>query len=150
MKKTLWLVSIIYALILFGSTLNAAPIRGQGPFDITGTISESAWVPEEFRKGRPGWSGSLRHDRVVPSHFVVKLVKYSGVPAESAVRITRYINYKAYGEGNPSGMPPFIILKINSKESKFLKKGMKIRVTGYTVRGDEGGTWTSNTGVSIQ
>jgi hypothetical protein len=149
MKKMLGMLSLISSLLLILATLFAAPIRPQGPFDITGTISEATWVPEEFRKGKPGRSGSLRHDRVVPSHFVVRLINYSGVPAENAIRITRYIKFKAYGDGNPSGMPPFILLKINSKDSKFLKKGMKIRVSGYTVRGDEGGTWTSNSGIKI-
>jgi hypothetical protein len=149
MNKALFAATFACALFLIAVTLFAAPIPPAGPFDITGTISEVTWVPEEFRKGKPGWSGSLRHDRVIPSHFVVKLVNYSGVPKENAVRITRYIKYKAYGEGNPSGMPPFIILKINSKDSAFLKRGMKIRVAGYIVRGDEGGTWTSNSGVKI-
>jgi hypothetical protein len=47
-------------------------------------------------------------------------------------------------------MPPFIILKLDHKDKSYLKKGMKIRVKGYKVRGDEGGTWTSNSGVSVQ
>ena len=33
-------------------------------------------------------------------------------------------------------------MKINYKKPNYLKKGMKIKVIGYTVRGDEGGTYT--------
>jgi hypothetical protein len=137
-------------LLLTITQISAAPIPPAGPFDISGTISEVQWFPEQHVPGKKGFSGSLGHDRVFAAHFVVKLVNYSGVTAENAVRITRYISYKAYGDKNPSGMPPFIILKLDHKDKSYLKKGMKIRVKGYKVRGDEGGTWTSNSGVSVQ
>lgn len=47
-------------------------------------------------------------------------------------------------------MPPFIILQIAHSDRNHLKKGMKIRVSGYTVRGDEGGTWTSYKKIEIR
>jgi len=149
MKKTPCIILLWCSLFLIIASLHAAPIRPMGPFDITGTISEVQWVPEEFRKGKPGWSGSLGHDRTIPAHFLVKLIDYDGVAAEHAITITRYISFNAYGDKNPSGMPPFVILKINSKDKTFLKSGMKIQVTGYSVRGDEGGTWTSYSGIKI-
>jgi hypothetical protein len=39
--------------------------------------------------------------------------------------------------------PSFILLKINHSEKSYLKKGMTIKVVGYTVRGEEGGKWTN-------
>jgi hypothetical protein len=148
MKNLLCSITLACTFFLNTAHLGAAPIPPAGPFDIVGTISEVKWVPEQYIPGKPGWSGSLGHDRVVLAHFVVRLVKYKGVSAENAVRVTRYITYNAYGDKNPSCLPPFIILKINSKNKNFLKTGMKLRIKGYSVRGDEGGTWTSFTGIS--
>ena len=149
MKKILCIITLACTFLLNIAPLGSAPIPPAGPFDIIGTISEVQWFPEQHIRGKRGMSGSLGHDRVVAAHFVVQLVNYNGVAAENAIRITRYISYKAYGDKNPSGMPPFIILKINSKDKNLLKTGMKVRVTGYTARGDEGGTWTSFTGISV-
>ena len=39
--------------------------------------------------------------------------------------------------------PAVLFLQIDSENKKLFKPGMKIKVTGYTVRGDEGGTWTN-------
>jgi hypothetical protein len=127
----------------------AAPIRPVGPVDVTGRVSETTWVPEQKIKGRPGMSGSLGHDRINPSHFLVTLIDYEGVTSETAVTMTRYINWTALKGYEPLKRPSFILLKINHTDKNFLKKGLKIRVVGYTVRGDEGGTWTSYTRVEI-
>ena len=127
----------------------AAPIRPVGPVDVTGRVSEITWVPEQKVKGRPGMSGSLGHDRINPSHLLVTLIDYEGVNSEIAVTMTRYINWTALKGHEPQNRPSFILLKIYHTDKNFLKKGMKIRVVGYTVRGDEGGTWTSYTRVEI-
>jgi hypothetical protein len=150
MKKIRCIIMLACTVLLNCAPLCSAPIPPAGPFDIAGTISEAQWFPAEHIRGKRGMSGSLGHDRMVGAHFVVRLVNYRGVAAEKAIRITRYVSFKAYGDKNPSGMPPFIILKIDSKDKNFLKTGMKVRVTGYTVRGDEGGTWTSFAGISTQ
>jgi len=149
MKMILCGITLACSFLLNSSPLRAAPIPSAGPFDITGTISEVQWFPAVHIRGKPGMSGSLGHDRVVAAHFLVRLVNYQGVAADKAIRITRHVSYKAYGDKNPSGMPPFIILKINSEDKNYLKTGMNVRVAGYTVRGDEGGTWTTFAGISV-
>ena len=149
MRKILCIILFACTFLPNSAPLGAAPIPPAGPFDIAGTISEVQWSPAQHIRGKRGMSGSLGHDRVVAAHFVVRLVKYTGVAAEQAIRITKYISFKAYGDKNPSGMPPFIILKIDAKDKTFLETGMNVRVTGYTVRGDEGGTWTSFAGISV-
>ena len=149
MKRIPCIITIACILFLNIAPVGSAPIPPAGPFDIIGTISEVQWFPEQHIRGKHGMSGSLGHDRVVAAHYLVQLVNYNGVAAEKAIRITRYISFMAYGDKNPSGKPPFIILKIDSKNKNFLKTGMKVRVTGYTVRGDEGGTWTSFAGISV-
>lgn len=143
MKNILFMITFAAAFLLNIDPAGAAPIPPAGPFDISGTIREIKWFPEQSVQGKRGMSGALGHDRVFPAHFVVKLVRYKGVAAEDAVRITRYVSYNAYGDANPPGMPPFVILKIDSNDRNLLKTGMRVRIKGYTVRGDEGGTWTS-------
>jgi hypothetical protein len=150
MKTILCVILLMCAVVLNFAPASSAPIPPAGPFDISGTINEAQWVPDHHIKGKPGFSGSLGHDRTVAAHFVVKLVHYHGVDAKNAIRITRYVYDKAYGDRNPTGMPPFIMLKLDSKDKNFLKAGKNIVVRGYTVRGDEGGTWTSFTGISVQ
>jgi hypothetical protein len=150
MKKNLGVLTLTCTLLLISVHISAAPIPPVGPFDISGTIGEIQWVPEQQVPGQPGFSGSLGRDRLVPAHFVVLLVNFSGVDANNAVRMSRYIIPDAYGNSNPSGMPPYIILKLNFKDSNFLSVGKKIKVRGYVVRGDEGGTWTFFTGISMQ
>jgi len=127
----------------------ASPIRPVGPVDVAGRVSEITWVPEQKIKGRPGMSGSLGHDRINPAHFLVTLIDYEGVPSETAAMMTRYLNQAALKGKDPKDRPSFILLKINHNDKNYLKMGLKMRVVGYTVRGDEGGTWTSYKAVEI-
>ena len=136
-------------VILSGMPTFAAPIRPVGPVDVTGTISEVQWVPEKTVKGIPRMTGSAAKDRVVSPHFLVRLVDYEGVSAEAAVTMTRYLVWPAFQNQDVKGRPSFILLKIDYGHPTYLKKGMRIKVLGYTVAGDEGGTWTSFTGIEI-
>jgi hypothetical protein len=147
MKKSTMIV-LIGGFVLFG-VLSAfsAPIRPVGPADITGTISEVRWVPERTVKGVPRWSGSAGKDRVVSPHFLVRLVDFEGVSSEAAVTMTRYLDWAAYQDQDLKDRPPFILLKIDCSDQDYLKNGLRIKVRGYKVAGDEGGTWTSFTGI---
>jgi hypothetical protein len=150
MKKLIAFLMLAGVVILSGVATFAAPIRPVGPVDITGTISEVEWFPEETVKGIPRMSGSAAKDRVIFPHFLIRLVDYKGVPAEAAVTMTRYLEWPAIQNQDIKGRPPFILLKIDCSDRTYLKKGMRIRVLGYTVAGDEGGTWTSFTGIEIR
>jgi hypothetical protein len=136
-------------LIVMAINTFAAPIRPVGPVDVTGLISEITWIPEQKVKGQAWMSGSAGQDRIWPAHFLLTLINYNGVPAETAGMMTRYINWVALKNEDPKEKPSFILLKINHSKKNYLKKGMKIKVVGYTVRGDEGGTWTNFTTVEI-
>ena len=142
-------ISTCCFLIVIAMNTFAAPIRPIGPVDVTGLVSEITWIPEQKIKGNVRISGSAGHDRIRPAHFLVTLTDYYGVTAETAVTMTRYINWGVLKNDDPKGRPSFILLKINHSEKNFLKKGMKLRVLGYTVKGDEGGTWTYYTTVEI-
>jgi hypothetical protein len=148
--KKMTALFLIAGLVLFGGLAAlSAPIRPVGPADITGTISEVRWVPEKTVKGVPRMSGSAGRDRVVSPHFLIRLVDFEGVSPEAAVTMTRYLDGSAYQNQDLKDRPPFILLKIDYSDQNYLKKGLRIKVGGYKVAGDEGGTWTSFTGIEI-
>jgi hypothetical protein len=149
MKKTA-IFFLLGGLVLFGvQSAFSAPIRPVGPADITGTISEVRWIPEKKVKGVPRMSGSAGKDRVVSPHFLIRLVDFEGVSPEAATTMTRYLDWLALPDQDLKDRPPFILLKIDSSDRNYLEKGLWIKVRGYKVVGDEGGTWTSFTGIEI-
>jgi hypothetical protein len=147
-KYHLSLFTLIFILIAVCHGI-AAPIRPLGPVDIRGTVSDYAWVPEKKVKASRGMSGSAGRDRTIPAHFLITLRDFEGVDPQTAVAMTRYLDWSAFKDGGKDFRPPFILLKINHTDQYYLKKGMKIKVSGYTVRGDEGGTWTYFTRIDI-
>ena len=149
MKTTLPSI-VAFILILFaGFNTLAAPIRPIGPVDLTGTVSDLKWNPDKKIKGLPGMSGSAGVDRTVPAHFLVTLKDFEGVDPKTALAMTRYVDWSVFKDEKDNFIPPFIILKINQNDNNYLKQGMFIKVSGYTVRGDEGGTWTYYTKIDI-
>jgi hypothetical protein len=142
MKTAFALVLASLLLIASGFDSLAAPIPPLGPIDVSGTVSELLWVAEKKVKGIRGMSGSAGVDRVIPAHFLMTLKAFQGIDSETARAMTRYFDQEAFKYEKKNFMPTFIILKINHNDKNYLKKGMKITVTGYTVMGDEGGTWT--------
>ena len=142
MKTAFALVLASFLLCAAGFDSLAAPIPPLGPIDVSGTVSELHWVGEKRVKGIRGMSGSAGFDRVIPSHFLMTLKGFQGIDSETALAMTRYFDWEAFKYEKKNFMPTFIILKINHNDKNYLKKGMKIQVIGYTVMGDEGGTWT--------
>lgn len=140
MKLTIRIIIFIYFLFFLSEKIYSVPIPEE-KHDIKGVISELKWYHSNFIRGIPGMSGSAGQDRIMPAHYIIKLINYEGIGSEDALRITRYIKWDAFND-NENKKPTFIILKLNHKNKYYLKKGMKIKVYGYTVRGDEGGTYT--------
>jgi hypothetical protein len=143
MKKGFLSFSVGFFLFIIALNSSGAPIPPVCPVNICGTVSEAKWMPEEMVKGIPGMSGSAGHDRVVPAHFLIALRNFDGVDSETTRRITGYLAGSAFEAAGPEGTPPLMLLKINHPDKNYLRKGMNIDISGYTVRGDEGGTWTS-------
>jgi len=135
--------------LFFAATGSAAPLPPFPPVDLTGTVTEAQWVPEQRVEGTPGMSGSAGHDRVFPAHFIVRLARYSGVDSATAWQMTRLVDWHALDGFPADAAPPFIVLQIDHPDQGFLRAGMKIRATGYAIRGDEGGTWTSHDRITI-
>lgn len=141
---------IFLSLTLFGTTaVTAVPIPTIGPLNLEGRIAQVTWRPEQKMAGRPGLSGSLGRDRKDPAHFLITLIHYRGVEATTAWAMSRYLQQDLPVSPEHSGAPAFILLKIYQKDSRLLKAGMYIRLRGYLIRGDEGGTWTSYQSLEI-
>jgi hypothetical protein len=149
MKTAIALILATFLLHAAGFDSLAAPIPPLGPMQVSGTVSELLWVAEKKVKGIRGMSGSAGVDRVIPAHFLMTLKGFQGIDAETARAMTRYFDQEAFKYEKKNFMPTFIILKINHNDKNYLKKGMEITVTGYTVMGDEGGTWTHYTKLDI-
>ncbi|WP_449258515.1 hypothetical protein [Chlorobium limicola] len=135
------LFSILWCLvILTGSSvgLYSAPMPAIGPMTIRGTIEEVTWQPDKFikasyivRDGKRHYaSGSPGKDRTFPAHYGIMLVR------------TRVTNEDGADPeySHASGKPLRVVIN-HAQNNGFLKKGMRIAVYGYRVRGDEGGDW---------
>ena len=136
-----YLFSILWCwIVLTGSCLQlyAAPVPAIGPMTIRGTIEEITWQPDKFmkasyivRNGKKHFaSGTLGKDRTFPAHYSIMLVRTRVTNEEGA-----YPDYS-----HASGKPLRIVIS-HARNDGFLKKGMRIAVYGYSVRGDEGGDW---------
>lgn len=148
--KKYYLSFLVTFLILFSVCHGiAVPVRPLGPVDISGTVSELNWVPEKKIKAVRGISGSAGKDRTFPAHFLVTLEDFEGVDRQTATTMTRYLDGSALKDQEKCCRPSFILIKINHTDKSYLKKGMRIKVSGYTVRGDEGGTGTYFTGIDV-
>lgn len=147
-KTCLSFFAVLFLLIITYNGI-AAPIQQIGPVDIRGTVSDLQWNPEKTIQGIPGMSGSAGHDRIVPAHFLVTLSHYSGVDFQTAAAMTRYVDWSVFRSKDRNDSPSFVTLMINHNNPNFLRKGMNIKISGYTIRGDEGGTWTYFSSINI-
>jgi len=146
MKEAKVCALILCYILLMVSKSVTAPLPPLGPIDVSGTVTEVRWFPEKSIKGIPGMSGSAGRDRSFPAHFIIELNNTEGVDRETARRMSFYVAGERSVAGGPSST---IFLQLNHVDRNFLQKGMNIRITGYTIRGDEGGTWTSYKKIDI-
>jgi len=148
-KTTLIFLGIELCLLCFASLLLSAPVPPVGPVDVEGTIVQAPWFPEESVKGNPDMTGSAHFDRIIPARFMLHLKNYSGMDAQAIGTMKAFYHWSASDNLNSSGMPEHIVLRLSHPDKTFLKDGIKVRVTGYTLRGDEGGDWTSYKEIQI-
>ncbi|MHB8901465.1 MAG: hypothetical protein ACYC6Y_22165 [Thermoguttaceae bacterium] len=118
------------------------PLPPMEPVTIEGSVAEADWHPSRYLEGKPGFSGSLGKDRTEPAHFVVKLDDYRGVNTATAWRLVRTLGVVPAKGASEKQPPKYLVVRLDHKDSKALKKGIRIRIVGYRISGDEGGTWT--------
>jgi hypothetical protein len=144
MKRTaLILASIQLALWCIAPLLLAAPTPIAGPVDIEGTIAEVQWLPEKEVKATPQMTGSAGVDRKIPARFMVSLINYTGLDADTVEKMKIFYQWSIPKHTDRPGMPELIVLRLTHTDRTFLKSGMKIRVKGYRIAGDEGGDYPS-------
>jgi len=141
MKRTLLLLTIIQLSLLYViHPLLAAPTPIAGPVDIEGTILDVTWIPEKEIKGIMV-TGTAGHDRAIPAYFRVSLGDYSGLNSDTVEIMKSFYRWSVPDHHNLPGMPKFIVVQLYHPDKTFLKKGMRIRVKGYRIWGDEGGDY---------
>lgn len=144
MKKTGLVYAVVQlSLLLIVSLIQSAPTPIAGPVDIEGTIVEAKWLPEKQVKGNPKMTGSAGMDRVIPAQFMVSLKDYKGVDADTVEKMKTFYQWSIPASPNSPGMPEIVVLRIAHPDKTFLKTGMRIRVSGYRIAGDEGGDYPS-------
>jgi hypothetical protein len=73
--------------------------------------------------------------------FMVSLKNYTGINPNTINMMKSIYSWSVPDKG--AEVPEIIVLRLDHPDGQFLKKGMRIRVKGYTLRGDEGGDWVS-------
>jgi hypothetical protein len=140
MKVVTTLLAGLCVSVLAVPVSRAVPMRPMPTVNVTGTVVEVRWFPEQTKKGLPGASGSLGHDRKFPAHFEVRL-------KDVDIEVVRPTDNG--GLDGPAGKQAEYRLRINSDDKHLLKPGMRIKVPSYQTRGDEGGIWTKHGKIEI-
>lgn len=128
---------IVAAAVIMVSTAEAAPLPPFPPVNICGVIIEQSWIPTESVPGRPGFSGSLGHDRTFPAHVRIVLENYTGIDATVAGRINGFLSAAELSEMGR------LALRLPTDNPELLRGVHRLCIEGFTIRGDEGGTWTT-------
>lgn len=119
------------------------PTPPMDPADITGTIVEAKWFPERKHQSVLGGGG---RSWIVPAHFYLKLQPFESGPTEIEGRTIDRDTSQWWGKHSRDGS---IHLSLDHFDKDYLKKGMKIKVTGYWRRGDERHESTGYTKIEI-
>jgi hypothetical protein len=122
--------------ILAGDCAQAAPLPPFTPVDLCGKVLSQDWSDVVNVPGQPGFSGSLGRERTFPARFRVVLQPYSGIEADTAALINGLLGFEG---GTP---PTKVLLLLNSPDSSMLEGVHSLCIYGFSIHGDEGGTWT--------
>ena len=128
------------------SPATAAPLPPLPPLNACGTIESHAWLPPRSAAPVAGMSGSASRERHWPGRFVTVLRDLHGVGGREVARINALLVTSSDGAGIRLG-PGQLLLVIADDDPARLAGMKSLCVTGFTVSGDEGGTWTRHTGL---
>jgi hypothetical protein len=131
--------------LLCGGAAMAAPLPPLPAADFCGTIISREWVPEEHRTARPGASGSLGQERILPAHLRLILGRVMGIPGDLAKRLS-FLAGASANEVPEGGM----LLLLPAEGPDRFAEAATLCVKGYQVRGDEGITLTSYLSVTVR
>jgi hypothetical protein len=127
----------VAAAVIIASAARTAPLPPFPPVNVCGVIVEKSWVPAESVPGQKGFSGSLGRDRTFPAHLRIVLENYTGIDATIARRINGFLSVTELSEMNR------VALRLPTDNPELLRGVHRLCIEGFTIRGDEGGTWTT-------
>jgi hypothetical protein len=136
----LWLWAEILAL--------AAPLPPFRPVDLCGRVRHVSWLPPLTLPGDPGVSGSAAHTRSWPGRFAVVLDQVTGAGAGSIGMINALLTTSADGAGIRLAAGEVLVI-LPHEDPVHLADAAAICVAGFSISGDEGGTWTRYDGLWI-
>ncbi|ADZ72287.1 hypothetical protein SL003B_3867 [Polymorphum gilvum SL003B-26A1] len=99
------------------------------------------WLAPLTLPGTPGLSGSAGRTRSWPGRAVVLLGAVSGPEYDRREQINRVLATSADGRVLQPG-PGQLLLILPMQDPSQIEGAGRLCVTGFSVRGDEGGTWT--------
>jgi hypothetical protein len=111
---------VFLSVVWLSTGIAQASMFQESTENLSGTVTKITRVAEEFKNGEAGMSGSLGNDRVVPAHFVIRIFD------EVSGREKELILFQ--DQKDP----------LKTKQLEGLKAGMKVEISGYDLRGDEG------------
>ena len=147
-RRTRTLASFAALALLVGSgPLSAAPLPPLPPVNICANILSAAWLPPRTAPATPRMSGSAGRERSWPGRFVVIVNNVRGVGPREIARINALLATSPDG-GAAAHLRPNLLLLVLASGDRSRLTGMKsLCVQGFTIRGDEGGTWTHHSGL---
>ncbi|TWT01696.1 hypothetical protein [Reyranella sp. CPCC 100927] len=128
----------------------AAPLPPAGPVNLCGTIVSAKWQAAQTARGIPGMSGTAGHDRTFPAQFTILLEAVSGADAATARNINLAFGLSDKDAHETPAGPRRVRLGLNHDDPNFLDGAGSLCIDGYSVRGDEGGTWTEHKSVAVK
>ncbi len=132
-------ISVVLTLpLIMISLAAAAPIPRTGPLTIEGTVEDVRWSPETVHEGMPRMSGTLAQGRTFPARYQVVLKDISILEGGGD-----------YGISVDRKSGKAMLLLNHSSDDKFIRTGMRIRVSGYEEWGDEGGSWSKHISIKV-
>ena len=93
-----------------------------GPVDLEGVIQQATWHPSRFIWGVPGMSGSLGQNRTIPAHYKLQFQE---------LEVSDWAEFSRLGR----------VMVHHPQDDGFLAAGIRIRIYGLTMSGDEGGDY---------
>ena len=102
--------------------VSRGPSEEIGPVNLEGVIQKVTWHSPQFIRGIPMMSGTLGRDRTIPARYKLEFQEIEVSDLEKFRRLGCVVVYHPQDDG-------------------FLIAGMRIRIDGLTMSGDEGGDY---------
>jgi hypothetical protein len=128
-------------LAFFALPAIAAPMQPFRPADFCGSVHSVKWLPPKSTPPVHGMSGSARRQRNWPGRSVVVLGDVTGLDSEHFRLINALLTTSNDG-ADVALAPGELLLVLTDTGPDQLDNVSALCITGFIIKGDEGGTWT--------